>query len=80
MDRQRRDPRPGCLTGPVVLLGQQRGPRAQLIQAEPLGPSGEITTVQIAEGLDANGHLAYYATVRNDGAQTADFRWRGGGF
>jgi hypothetical protein len=52
----------------------------QLIQAEPLSTSGELATVQIAEGLDAGGHLTYYATVRNNGSTTANFQWRGGGF
>jgi hypothetical protein len=52
----------------------------QLIQAEPLGLSGEMTTVSLAESLDANGHLTYHARVRNDGGQAVTFRWRGGGF
>jgi hypothetical protein len=52
----------------------------QLIQAEPLSTSGELATVQIAESLDTNGHLTYFATVRNDGSTTVQFQWRGGGF
>lgn len=52
----------------------------QLIQAEPLAASGELTTTAIAESLDANGHITYHATVRNDGANTVAFQWRGGGF
>jgi hypothetical protein len=52
----------------------------QLIQAQPLSASGELVTVQIAEGLDANGHLTYFASVRNDGSAPAQFQWRGGGF
>jgi hypothetical protein len=45
----------------VVQLGWQWGRGPQLIQAQPLGVSGELVTVQIAEGLDANGHLSYFA-------------------
>jgi hypothetical protein len=52
----------------------------QLIQAQPLATSGELSTVVVAEGLDGNGHLTYYATVRNDGPTAAQFQWRGGGF
>jgi hypothetical protein len=52
----------------------------QLIQAQPLGQSGELATIQIAESLDANGHLTYFATVRNDGPNAVGFQWRGGGF
>ena len=52
----------------------------QLIQAEPLGASGELATTQISESLDANGHLTYFATVRNNGPNTVNFQWRGGGF
>jgi hypothetical protein len=52
----------------------------QLIQAEPLGASGELATTQISESLDANGHLTYFATVRNNGPSTVNFQWRGGGF
>jgi hypothetical protein len=52
----------------------------QLIQAEPLGASGELVTLQIAESLDANGHLTYYATVQNTGSTAVQFQWRGGGF
>ena len=52
----------------------------QLIQAQPLSASGELVTTQIAEGLDENGHITYYATIRNDGSTTASFCWRGGGF
>lgn len=52
----------------------------QLIQAEPVGPSAELTTFQISESLDGNGHLTYYATVRNDGPSGVSFTWRGGGF
>ncbi len=52
----------------------------QLIQAEPVSPSGELSTVVAAESLDARGHLTYHATVRNDGSSTVHFQWRGGGF
>jgi hypothetical protein len=52
----------------------------QLIQAEPMKASGELATTQIAESRDSNGHLTYYATVRNQGSQPVAFRWRGGGF
>jgi hypothetical protein len=52
----------------------------QLIQAEPLDASGELATTQIAESLDSNGFLTYYATVTNNGSSTAQFQWRGGGF
>jgi hypothetical protein len=52
----------------------------QLIQAEPLGASGELATTQIAESLDSNGHLSYHATVVNHGTTTVSFQWRGGGF
>jgi hypothetical protein len=51
----------------------------QLIQAEPLNASGELITTQVAEGLDSNGHLTYYATVRNNGSTAVNFQWRGGG-
>jgi hypothetical protein len=52
----------------------------QLIQAEPLGASGELATTQIAESLGTDGHLTYHAIVKNNGANTVSFRWRGGGF
>jgi hypothetical protein len=52
----------------------------QLIQAEPLQASAELATTQTAESLDGNGHLTYFATVHNNGPQTVNFRWRGGGF
>jgi hypothetical protein len=52
----------------------------QLIQAEPMGTSGELATIQIAESRDSSGHLTYNATVRNDGPNAVTFRWRGGGF
>jgi hypothetical protein len=52
----------------------------QLIQAEPTSPSGELATTSMAEGLDGNGHLTYYATVQNQGSTAATFQWRGGGF
>jgi hypothetical protein len=52
----------------------------QLIQAQPLGASGELATTQIAESLDSNGHLTYHATVVNNGTTTVSFQWRGGGF
>jgi hypothetical protein len=52
----------------------------QLIQADPLSASGELATTQIAEGLDGNGFLTYYATVTNNGSTSAQFQWRGGGF
>ena len=55
-----------------------KGP--QLIQAEPLGASGELATVQIAETLDNNGYLSYRATVTNNGSASVQFQWRGGGF
>ena len=51
----------------------------QLIQAEPLGNSGELVTTQIAESL-SNGALTYHAVVRNDGPNAVNFQWRGGGF
>ena len=52
----------------------------QLIQAQPLEPTGgELVTVFAAEGADDNGHVTYHATVRNDGASTVPFQWRGGG-
>jgi hypothetical protein len=51
----------------------------QLIQAQPLNASAELVTTQIAETLDANGHLTYYATVRNNGPNAVNFQWRGGG-
>lgn len=51
----------------------------QLIQAQPVEPSGELTTVVTAESVDSNGHLTYHATVRNDGANAVHFQWRGGG-
>ena len=52
----------------------------QLIQAEPLNASAELATTQISESLDANGHLTYFATVHNNGPDTVNFQWRGGGF
>jgi hypothetical protein len=52
----------------------------QLIQAEPLGASGELVTTQIAESLNTDGYITYNATVRNDGANAVAFQWRGGGF
>ena len=52
----------------------------QLIQAEPLGLSGELVTTQIAESLDSNGFMTYHAAVRNDGTTAVAFQWRGGGF
>jgi hypothetical protein len=52
----------------------------QLIQAEPLNASGELATTQIAESLDSNGFLTYHATVQNNGTDTVNFQWRGGGF
>jgi hypothetical protein len=52
----------------------------QLIQVEPTGPSGQLATTQIAEGLDGGGHLTYYATLQNQGPNAAAFQWRGGGF
>ena len=52
----------------------------QLIQAEPLTASAELSTTKISESLDANGHLTYFATVRNDGPVAVNFQWRGGGF
>jgi hypothetical protein len=51
----------------------------QLIQAQPLEPSGELVTTMTAESVDANGHTTYHATVRNDGPSTVRFHWRGGG-
>jgi hypothetical protein len=51
----------------------------QLIQAQPVDPSGELTTVVTAESLDSGGHLTYHATVRNDGPGAVHFQWRGGG-
>jgi len=51
----------------------------QLIQAEPLNASATLTTTQISETLDANGHLTYFATLRNDGPNAVGFQWRGGG-
>jgi hypothetical protein len=51
----------------------------QLIQAQPVEPSGQLVTVWTAESADAGGHLTYHATVRNDGAQAVHFQWRGGG-
>ena len=52
----------------------------QLIQAQPLGASGELATTQIAESLNENGYLTYHATVLNTGSTTVNFEWRGGGF
>jgi len=52
----------------------------QFIQAEPLAASGELATVQMAEVLDSSGHLTYHATVKNEGSNAVNFRWRGGGF
>ncbi len=52
----------------------------QLIQAQPLNASAELSTTQISESLDANGHLTYFAVVRNDGGDVVNFQWRGGGF
>jgi hypothetical protein len=51
----------------------------QLIQAEPLNRSGELTTIVNAESQDGGGHLTYHATVRNDGPNPVGFQWRGGG-
>ncbi|WP_030435758.1 hypothetical protein [Actinoplanes subtropicus] len=51
----------------------------QLIQAQPVEPSGELVTVQVSETSDTNGHLGYHATVRNDGPSAVRFQWRGGG-
>jgi hypothetical protein len=51
----------------------------QLIQAKPLGASGELVTTQTAESLN-NGVLTYHAVVRNDGPNPVSFTWRGGGF
>ena len=51
----------------------------QLIQAQPLNATAELSTTQVAESLDANGHLTYFATVRNDGPNAVAFQWRGGG-
>jgi hypothetical protein len=51
----------------------------QLIQAEPLNASAKLTTIGVSETLDANGHMTYFATVRNDGPNTVNFQWRGGG-
>jgi hypothetical protein len=51
----------------------------QLIQGQPVEPSGELVTVSAAESLDTNGHTTYNATVRNDGPQPVRFQWRGGG-
>ncbi|WP_291522548.1 hypothetical protein [Branchiibius sp. NY16-3462-2] len=51
----------------------------QLIQAEPVEPSGQLTTISSAESLDSNGYLTYHATVRNDGPDAVHFQWRGGG-
>jgi hypothetical protein len=51
----------------------------QLIQAEPLNASGELSTTAIGESLDGNGNLTYYATVINNGTTTVNFQWRGGG-
>jgi hypothetical protein len=51
----------------------------QLVQAQPVDPSGELVTVMTAESQDANGHLTYFATVRNDGSSPVHFQWRGGG-
>ena len=52
----------------------------QLIQAEPKSQSGELATISMAESLDGNGHLTYWATVQNQGSNAATFQWRGGGF
>jgi len=51
----------------------------QLIQAEPVNGSGELSTTQIAESLDSSGHLTYHATVQNNGSNAVNFQWRGGG-
>jgi hypothetical protein len=51
----------------------------QLIQAEPLSESSQLATAPIAESLDSNGHLTYYATLTNQGSTAAQFQWRGGG-
>ncbi len=51
----------------------------QLIQAEPVEPSGGLSTVVTAETQGSGGHLAYHATVRNDGSAPVYFQWRGGG-
>ena len=52
----------------------------QLIQAEPLGASGELLTIETGEILDQNGYLSYRAVVRNNGPNAVQFQWRGGGF
>jgi hypothetical protein len=51
----------------------------QLVQAQPVDISGELSSVTSAESRDTGGHLTYYATVRNDGANPVRFQWRGGG-
>jgi hypothetical protein len=51
----------------------------QLIQAEPISPSAELATVQIAESRDGSGHLTYFATAKNQSAKAVQFQWRGGG-
>jgi hypothetical protein len=51
----------------------------QLMQAEPLNASARLSTTQIAERLDNNGTLVYFASVHNDGPNSVSFQWRGGG-
>ena len=51
----------------------------QLIQAQPVEPSGQLVTVWSAESADPGGHITYHATVRNDGPNAVHFQWRGGG-
>ena len=51
----------------------------QLIQAEPLNASAKLTTTEVSETVDGNGHMTYFATVRNDGPNAVGFQWRGGG-
>jgi len=50
----------------------------QLIQAQPVDAASQLATTQIAESLDGNGHLTYYATVKNNGSTAVRFQWRGG--
>jgi len=33
----------------------------------------------VSETVDGNGHMTYFATVRNDGPNAVGFQWRGGG-
>ena len=78
LDRARLDLARAKIGGSAGVGTVTSGP--QLIQAQPLGTSGELATTQIAESLDANGHLTYNATVVNNGTTTVSFQWRGGGF